>query len=44
MQVRLKDPNGNDALLANDGTASPTVGPNGDVFIGVLPLGIDWTT
>jgi hypothetical protein len=36
VQVRLKDPNGNDALLPNDGTASPTVGPNGDVFIGVL--------
>src|SRR5579864_1266017 len=35
-QVRLKDPNGNDALLPDDGTASPTVGPNGDVFFGVL--------
>jgi hypothetical protein len=35
-RVRLKDPNGNDALLPDDGTASPTVGPNGDVFFGVL--------
>jgi subtilisin family serine protease len=34
--VRLKDPNGNDALVPDDGTASPMVGPNGDVFYGVL--------
>src|SRR4029079_392447 len=36
MQVRLKDPNGNDALLPNDGSASPTVGLDGDVYFGVL--------
>jgi hypothetical protein len=35
-QVRLKDPNGNDALLPDNGSASPTIGSNGDVFFGVL--------
>src|SRR5262249_13806219 len=31
-RVALKDPNtGNDAILSGDGTASPTVGPDGDV-------------
>jgi hypothetical protein len=34
---RLKDPgSGNDAYLFDDGTATPAVGPNGDVFYGVL--------
>ncbi|MFL6513895.1 MAG: hypothetical protein ACJ8M1_02605 [Chthoniobacterales bacterium] len=37
-RVRLKDANnpGNDSALFDDGSASPTVGPDGDVFYGVL--------
>jgi hypothetical protein len=36
-KVALIDPaSGNNATIVNDGTASPTVGPDGDVYYGVL--------
>lgn len=36
-KVRLKDPqSGNNSYISDSGSASPMVGPNGDVFFGVL--------
>jgi hypothetical protein len=36
-RVRLKDPkSGQDAWLDDDGSATPTVGPDGDIYYGVL--------
>jgi hypothetical protein len=39
-KVRLKDVRGGDALLPDDGSAAPTVGPDGDVYFGVLERSI----
>jgi hypothetical protein len=36
-KVRLKDPaSGNDALITDQSSGAPTIGPDGDVFFGVL--------
>jgi hypothetical protein len=34
--IRLKDPiSGNDAIISNDASSAPTIGPDGDVYYGV---------
>jgi len=36
-KVRLKDPlGGGDAIISDDSSAAPTIGPDGDVFYGVI--------
>ena len=39
-RVRLTDPHtGDDAIVSDDGSASPTIGPDNDVYYGVLESG-----